>query len=162
MTLLASIMAITNNTTDLQSNGHIPVTQTRCNASEGTGNVNNSVANSTRSFESTIQTINRMVTGDPDAAHIQSSAENTSAMQHLPADASKNQAPVHYIDVQSDKEGEETASCLTPQMADSDPSVSKGTDEGPMKSTAGMAFKENESGVRFSVPAIKSDTSQKT
>jgi hypothetical protein len=102
MTLLASIMAITNTTTDLQSNGHIPVTQTRCNASEGTGNVNNSVANSTRSFESTIQTINRMVTGDPDAAHIQSSAENTSAVQHSPVEASENQDPIQYIDVPSE------------------------------------------------------------
>ena len=93
---------MTNNTTDLQSIGHIPVTQTRCNALESTGNVNNGVANSSKSFENLIQTINRMVTGDPDAAHIQSSAENTSAVQHSPVEASENQDPIQYIDVPSE------------------------------------------------------------
>jgi hypothetical protein len=68
-------MPTTNTTTDLQSSCSIPVTQTRCNASESTGNINNGVANSTRSFESLIQTINRIVTDDTE-----------------PVDASENQA----------------------------------------------------------------------
>ncbi len=76
-------------------------------------------------------------------------------MQHSMVDASATPAPVQFIETQLDMAREE-ASPLTSEMADSDPSVSKAVDEGPMKSTAGVAFEQNENGIRFSVPVTES------
>jgi hypothetical protein len=53
-------------------------------------------------------------------------------MQHSLVDALATPAPVQFIEMQSDMAGGE-ASPLTSETVDSDPSVPKIMDEGPMK-----------------------------
>jgi hypothetical protein len=60
------------------------------------------------------------------------------------------------------REGEKTSSPLTSQMTPSDLSVAKSTDEGAIKSTTGVAFKESEYGIRFSIPGHRISNITKT
>jgi hypothetical protein len=122
---------------------------TGSNEMNSNGNVNDDVDDIARTNESAIVIINRLVTVDSDAANLQPSVENTSAMQRSPADASDYEAPIESVERTSGIDGEENdVSPLTHETADSDP--------GPMKSTAGVAFEQNEDGVRFSVPVTES------
>jgi hypothetical protein len=105
--------------------------------------------NSTGSVNGAIAMINRLVTDDSDAANLQHSIENTSAMQHSTPDASDVDVPIESVERRSGMDGKDNdVSPLTHETVDS---ATK-----PMKSTAGVAFEQNEAGVRFSVPVTES------